>query len=118
LLDDARYSRAKVAGLRARGASARAIRHKLELAGVARSNVDTALSEGADDEGDAELEAACRLLKRRRRGRTRTAADRAELEKDFTALARAGFSLRVARAALEQTSEAGSLRSAHFVGDD
>jgi regulatory protein len=110
-VNDERYARAKVEALRRRGESRRAIRWRLESRGVAAEVVAGVLADEAgptdvDDGrgcGDAaEVAAARALLRRRRRGPFRVkpavAGDR---ERDLAALARAGFSLDVARRALD-----------------
>ena len=101
LLDDARYAAALVRGLRARGASRRAIAHKLRARGVSGTAIDAALSEGERDSRNPELEAAVALVRRRKLGPHRESAERlARKQKDLGVLARAGFSLETARRAL------------------
>ncbi|AWM88810.1 regulatory protein RecX [Microvirga sp. 17 mud 1-3] len=99
LLDDARYAQARVATLRRRGGSARAIRAKLSLKGVDRETITAALA-GRDDEEDpqAQEEQAARALARRRRLGPFRPGERAPYrDKDLAALARAGFSFDIAR---------------------
>lgn len=99
LVDDRRFAEARVRGLRERGGSARAIRQKLLLKGVSAADVAHAL--GAGEQPDAEREAARAFAKRRRLGPHRPAEQRAQhRQKDLAAMARAGFSLDVARAVL------------------
>jgi regulatory protein len=97
LVDDARYTEARVATLRRRGASARAIRAKLSAKGVDRATVVAAL-EG--DEGD-EYAAAHALARRRRLGPYRAGERKAHRDKDLAALARAGFSFDVGRTVID-----------------
>ena len=101
LVDDTRYAEARVASLRRRGGSARAIQAKLAAKGVDRETVAAAL---AQEEGDreAEEEAAAHALARRRRlGPYRTGERRAYRDKDMASLARAGFSYAVARSVVD-----------------
>ncbi|MBI3204774.1 MAG: regulatory protein RecX [Myxococcales bacterium] len=102
VLDDSRFAGAMASGLRRRGASARAIEQKLRLRGVDGEVAARAL-EGVDaDAGaDAELEAARAFVRKRRLGPFRAEAERAaRRQRDLGALARAGFSMDVARRAL------------------
>ncbi len=102
LVDDARFAGAMASGLRRRGSSSRAIVQKLRLRGV-RDDVATEALAGVDSEGgrDAELAAAQAFVRRRRIGGFRPEAERAtHHRKDLGALARAGFSMDVARRAL------------------
>jgi regulatory protein len=93
LVDDARYTEARVATLRRRGGSARAIQAKLAAKGVDRSTIAAAL-EGED--GD-ERSAAHALARRRKLGPYRSGERSLARDKDMAALARAGFSFGIAR---------------------
>jgi regulatory protein len=98
LLDDAAYAAQQTASLRRRGGSRRLIRGRLAAKGV-----DAALAEAAlaSDEGGGDLAAAAALARRRRLGPYRTGDARAaSRQKDLAALARAGFSLDLARRVL------------------
>jgi len=103
-LDDAAFAEMKTANWRRAGRSARAIRLRLGKNGVARDLVDQALDQSAEGENaeDAELKAALALAKRRRLGpfRQKSSDDPDRKRKDLAALARAGFSLDVARKVL------------------
>ncbi len=102
LIDDRRYAGNVAHFLRRRGASLRAIRHKLGGRGVSSEVVDSAIADADRDSGDAELEAARALVRRRRLDPHRPPEERAARRaRDLGALARAGFSLEVARRALE-----------------
>jgi regulatory protein len=105
LVDDARFAGGLALGMRRRGSSRRAIVQKLASRGIPRDVADAALSElDGDTSGDPELDAARALVKRRRIGPFRPEAERsAHRRKDLGALARAGFSLDVARRALGST---------------
>lgn len=101
LLNDDRYARNLILGLRARGGSRRAIAHKLKLAGIEEHVIQRVLVEAEQGDARTELDAAVRLVKRRRLGLHRAEERRAQYrQRDLAALARAGFSLDVARRAL------------------
>ncbi|TNC15387.1 regulatory protein RecX [Methylobacterium terricola] len=103
LVDDAAFAAAKVRSLRRRGGSARAIGAKLAAKGVDRDTVGAALAEG--DAGD-EDEAARAYAKRRRLGPFRQPGARAAArERDLAAMARAGFSLTLARRVVDAETE-------------
>lgn len=108
LLDDKVYAEARTTSLHRRGASARKIRLSLAQKGVAAATVEAALEElGERVEGDAELQAAIALTRRRRLGVYRPAAARADYrDRDLAALARAGFSYDIARRVIEAEDEA------------
>jgi regulatory protein len=98
LIDDGRYAEAKAAGLARSGASRFQIRGRLMQKGVARDEIDRAVAT-LDARGEGtEAAAACALMRRKRLGPYRRAADRAAFrQKDLAALARAGFALDLAR---------------------
>jgi len=102
LLDDARFAGTLASGLRRRGASSRAIGHKLRARGVSEEVASQALAGVDADAGkEAELDAARAFVRRRRIGGFRPAAERgACYRRDLGALARAGFDMDVARRAL------------------
>ncbi|HKX08354.1 MAG TPA: RecX family transcriptional regulator [Stellaceae bacterium] len=101
VLDDRRFAESQAQSLQRRGASRRRIRQRLAAKGVDRDSVEGAL-ETMDPEGEtSELAAACVLVRRRRLGPYRAAGARQEFrQKDLATLARAGFSLDVARKVL------------------
>jgi regulatory protein len=100
LLDDRAYAAQAAASLARRGASRFSIRGKLAQKGVATDLVKEAL-QGLDDGGNSELAAACALVRRRRLGPYRSQAARlAWGRKDLATIARAGFSLDIARRVL------------------
>lgn len=104
LLDDGAYAAQKAASLRRRGASRYAIRGKLAVKGVAGALIDETLQGESEA---SELAAACALVRRRRLGPLRAAAERAaHRQKDLAALARAGFGLDLARRVLSAGDEA------------
>jgi len=102
-VDDAAFAEAKVASARRRGDSRAKIRMTLAQKGVDGELADRTLgAHDAEEDGDAEYAAACRFARRRRLGPMRAPEERAERrDKDLAALARAGFSLDVARRVLE-----------------
>jgi regulatory protein len=103
LLDDRAYAMQKAASLRRRGASGYAIRGKLALKGVDGALIDATLETETEV---SELAAACALVRRRRLGPLRPAPQRAaHRQKDLAALARAGFSLDLARRVLAAGDE-------------
>ncbi len=101
ILDDRRFAEAQAQSLQRRGASRQRIRQRLAAKGVDRDFVDDAL-ETMEPKGETgELAAACVLVRRRRLGPYRPAGKRGEFrQKDLATLARAGFSLDVARRVL------------------
>jgi len=101
LLDDAAYAAQKAANLRRRGSSRYGIRGKLAVKGIDAEVIDATLARLDDGEGSGDLAAACALVRRRRLGPYRPPrAQAAHRRKDLAALARAGFSLDVARRVL------------------
>jgi len=101
LVDDKAYAAQRVASLRRQGNSRFAIRGKLALKGVESELIEKALGELDEDNAQGEIAAACALVRRRRLGPFRPAAARkVAWQKDLAALARAGFSLDVARRVL------------------
>jgi regulatory protein len=97
LVDDVRYAEARVATLRRRGGSARAIQAKLAAKGVDRSTITATLG---GEEGD-ETAAAHALARRRKLGPYRPGEKAPYREKDLASLARAGFSYGIARTVID-----------------
>jgi regulatory protein len=94
-LDDRKFAETKTRSLRRAGASSHKIRQTLAAKGVDAETVSTALAgeEGGDDET-----AALAFARKRRLGPFAPPARRAEQrDKHLAALARAGFSLALAR---------------------
>jgi regulatory protein len=101
ILDDRRFAEAQAQSLRRRGNSGRGIRQRLAAKGLDRGFVEEALGVIDTDGDTSELAAACVLARRRRLGPYRAAGTRRDFrQKDLAALARAGFSLDVARRVL------------------
>lgn len=93
LVDDARYAEGRVASLRRRGGSARAIRAKLAAKGLDRELVEGALGEDPTDD-----EAAAHAFARRRRlGPYRPGQREPHRDRDLAAMGRGGFSFDLAR---------------------
>ncbi|NEU14130.1 regulatory protein RecX [Methylobacterium sp. BTF04] len=111
LVDDARFTAGRVAALRRRGTSARALSAKLSAKGVARDLVEAAMGaeqEAAGDGIDSENAAARAYAKRRRLGPWRRPDLReAHRDRDLAAMARAGFGYALARSILEAEPEPG-----------
>lgn len=103
LIDDTRYAEARVATLRRRGGSARAIQAKLSSKGVDRNTIAAAL-EG--EEGDEE-QAARAFARRRKLGLFRPGERAPYRDKDLAAMARAGFRFDVARRIVEGERDEG-----------
>jgi len=101
LIDDTRYAEARVATLRRRGGSTRAIQAKLSAKGIDRSTIAAAL-EGDDSD---EENAAHALARRRKLGPFRPGERAPYRDKDLAALVRAGFRFDVARRVVDGESE-------------
>jgi regulatory protein len=119
-VDDAAYARARVASLRRRGGSRRAIMAKLRGKGLDPALIETALAEDvaeaqaqgqanddAADDADArarrEYEAARAYARRRRLGPHRTPPQPERRDRDIAAMARAGFALALAIRVIDDT---------------
>lgn len=101
LLNDRTYAEQTAASLARRGASRYSIAGKLAQKGVEAELVSDAIAT-LEAGGAGELAAACALARRRRLGPYRAADKRAEYrQKDLASLARAGFSLDLARRVLK-----------------
>jgi len=101
LIDDTRYAQARVATLRRRGGSARAIQAKLSAKGVDRATIAAALDGDDRDREVDEAAAAHAFARRRKLGPYRPSERRSYREKDMASLARAGFSYAVARSVID-----------------
>ena len=106
LVDDARYTQGKVAALRRRGGSGRAIAAKLAAKGVDRELVEETIAANETDDRAAALAFA----RRRRLGPWRSGlgprGDRAaNRDRDMASLARAGFGFGIAGAVVDGTGE-------------
>ncbi|KQP76951.1 RecX family transcriptional regulator [Methylobacterium sp. Leaf111] len=110
LVDDARFTAGRLAALRRRGASARALSAKLAAKGVSREQVASAMEaerETAEAGVDLEAEAARAYAKRRRLGPWRRPGTReAHRDRDLAAMARAGFPYGLSRRVIEADPDA------------
>jgi regulatory protein len=97
LVDDRRFAEARAASLRRKGHSARAVAARLSAKGVTRDLAQDASAGSPEDET-----AAARIAARRKRLGPWSRGDRmANRRKDMAALARAGFSMTIARAVID-----------------
>lgn len=111
LLNDRAYAEGRVQTLHRQGRSRTRIAQTLAAKGVAREEIDRALAAFEAETPEADLVAALALARRRRLGPYRAAGQRSKFrQRDLAALARAGFSLEIARrvvdAARPETIEA------------
>ena len=101
-VDDNRYAENQIRSLILQGKSERFICAKLALAGISADQVQTILN--AMESTEETL--AKRFVERKKIGYLRPRKDRSTFwEKDMAALARAGFSYDIARAALSDNAE-------------
>ena len=97
LVDDQRFAEARAATLRRRGRSARAVAATLTAKGVGRE-----LAKQASSVDEAEELATARKTARRKRLGPWSRGDRAaNRQKDLAAMARAGFTMTIARAVID-----------------
>lgn len=101
LVDDRRFAEARAQSLRRKGRSARAVAAGLAAKGVGRDLVAQVVT--ADPQ--VELETARAAAKRKRLGPWSRGDRAARRQKDIAALARAGFSLTIARAVVDGAGE-------------
>lgn len=100
VVDDRRYATSMARTLAERGASRQAIRTKLLGRGV-QAEVIQAMFDELGQQVGTELDAARTLVRKRRLGHCRPEAERRpNFRRDLGVLARAGFGLDVAKAAL------------------
>lgn len=101
LVDDRRFAEARAATLRRRGRSARAVAATLSAKGVDRE-LAAQVSRVDDEE---ELAAARKAARRKRLGPWSRGDRGASRQKDLAALARAGFSIAIARAVIDGAAD-------------
>ena len=104
LVDDARSTAGRIAALRRRGNSARALSAKLAAKGVPRDLVANAMEDERDtaDEGEDQGDSGRGLSRRRRLGPWRRPGTReAYRDRDLAAMARAGFAYGLGRRVIE-----------------
>jgi regulatory protein len=100
LLNDAAYAEQAALSLFRRGLPPRRIAATLRRKGVGEKDIRRALAALAEVASEPELAAACAFVRRRRLGPCRGRARNERRARDLAALARAGFSLEVARRVL------------------
>ena len=107
LLDDKAFAQTKARALHRRGVSGRLTRQRLQVAGVGRDDVDTALAALDDELGTdparREVQAAVAFARRRRLGPFRTKDRDANKARDLASMARAGFAFALSRKVIEST---------------
>jgi regulatory protein len=104
LLNDETYASGKVASLRRRGESARAIEARLQAKGVRREDIRRALTALHESGGNDDFHAALRFARRRRLGPFAAGKVR-DPEKQMAAFARAGYGYEIAGRVLKTGRE-------------
>ncbi len=101
LLNDDAYVQGMVTSLRRRGLSRQAILSKLQQKGLSQESILKTLQAYDEDRGDTnpDLTAAVRLARRKKLGCFRSKEE--NLDREMSALARAGFGFDIARKVLE-----------------
>lgn len=105
LIDDAAYAAGRARERLRRGQSLRAIRGALAAKGIGAEDAAAAIRALAEEAPDPELAAAGAFARRRRLGPYRRDPDTVDRNRELGALARAGFSRRVAVAVLDCADE-------------
>jgi len=108
LLNDEVFARGKVESLRRKGLGERAIIAKLQEKGLKALDIKKALEEIDEDKEDAELEAACTFVKKKKLGRYRTNEPKdaqKQQQRELASMARAGFSYDIAKKVLNFNDE-------------
>jgi regulatory protein len=101
LVNDKRLAENITEHFRARGNSSRKIQARLSSRGLSSGVIDEVLAAEREAGSEPELAAARALVRKRKLGLVRPAAERAEnRRRDLAILARAGFSFDIARRAL------------------
>lgn len=107
LLDDRAFAQTKARSLHRRGVSGRLTRQRLQVAGVGRDDVDSALAaldeELGTDPARREIQAAVAFARRRRLGPFRMKDREEKKARDLASMARAGFAYDLARKVIEST---------------
>ena len=104
LLDDKSFAVARVTSLRRQGLSRQAITAKLQVKGLTVSQIENALHAVDEEHEEPEMDAAIAYAKRKKLGpwRKKPLTDPPrDRQKEMAAMGRAGFSLEMARKALE-----------------
>ena len=97
LVDDQRFAQARAATLRRKGRSSRAVAASLSAKGVSRDLAAEASEVSAEDE----MAAALKTARRKRLGPWSRGDRAAARQKDLAAMARAGFSMTIARTVID-----------------
>ena len=101
LVDDQTFADNRAASLARKGLSKRRIGQGLKLKGIADATIETAIKPEVDDAAQVHV-----FIKRKRLGAFRRGGATPETrDKDLRALARAGFSYRIAARALDEPEE-------------
>ncbi len=104
-VDDVAFAANQARSQRRQGKSTMAIRHRLRQHGIDDATITKALHNADTDQQDAELAAAIHFVKRRRLGPFfQGVANEKTLHRHMGSLARAGFSLSICRAVLDNHS--------------
>ncbi len=104
-VDDVTFAASQARSQRRQGKSTMAIRHRLRQHALDDAAIARALHNADTDQRDAELAAAIHFLRRRRLGPFfRGVADKKTLHRHMGSLARAGFSMSICRAVLDNDS--------------
>lgn len=101
LVDDQRFAEARAATLRRRGRSSRAVAASLSAKGVAR---DLA-AEASESSAEQEMAAAMKTARLKRLGPWSRGDRGLSRQKDLAAMARAGFTMTIARAVIDGAGE-------------
>ncbi|WP_332685234.1 regulatory protein RecX [Bosea sp. (in: a-proteobacteria)] len=101
LVDDRRFAEMRTKSLRRKGRSARAVSAGLAAKGIAREIVAATLPDSEEDE----LAAARIAARRKRLGPWSRAGREQDRQKQLATLARAGFSMKIARAVIDGAGE-------------
>jgi regulatory protein len=102
LVDDRAFAETRALSLHRGGASRRKIATALKVKGVGDEDIETALRALEETHANAELVAARNYARRRRLGPWRSPAERTERrDRDLAAMARAGFSFRMAQRVID-----------------
>ena len=102
-VDDKRYAQNTFRRLQNAGKSTRFIAGKLKQAGILPDNIDGLMEEQEKSPDEMDLDAACRLVKKKKLGHFRPTHQRQEMrQKDLAVLGRAGFSYEIACQALDK----------------
>lgn len=115
LLDDGRYADSKARSLARRGRSPRHVRAVLTQKGVPAELAETTLEQLHAEEPELDFKAAVAYARRRRLGPFRNVEERCgRRDRDLAAMARAGYSLAMARRIIDAEDGDGLLDSRLF----